>query len=112
MSLFAEQDQFMGDLAKLIAFAHAQGMLVSGRELGRTAEQQAIYVRAGRSKTMKSNHLRNCAIDLYFMRNGQLLQTVDELRALGTFWCALSPKNEWGGNWKSFKDLPHFERRP
>jgi hypothetical protein len=23
----------------------------------------------------------------------------------------LNSKNSWGGNWKSFKDIPHFERR-
>jgi hypothetical protein len=30
---------------------------------------------------------------------------------VGDHWESLDPKNSRGGNWKSFKDLPHFERR-
>lgn len=112
MSLFREQAAFLLDVANLVLWATERGWMISGRELGRTAEQQAIHVKAGRSKTMNSNHLRNCAIDLYFMRNGQLVMDRTQLAEIGAKWESMSPKNSWGGNWNSFKDVPHFERRP
>ena len=113
MSLFNEQSAFLHDVCRLVEMATNAGFEVSARELGRTVEQQEIYVKTGRSQTMKSNHLRNCAIDLYFMRDGQLVMDKDSLQPLGHFWESLNPmKNSWGGNWNSFKDLPHFERRP
>lgn len=112
MSLVLEQAKFLLDAAKLIQKATELGFVVTGGELYRTAEQQALYVKAGRSQTMKSNHLRRCAIDLNFFRDGALTYDRELLRPLGAYWEALDPKNTWGGNWNSFKDVPHFERRP
>lgn len=112
MSLFREQAAFLLDSCRLVLKATELGFVVSARELGRSVEQQAIHVKAGRSTTMKSNHIRNCAIDLYFMRDGKLVYDIEQLRPLGDYWKALDPKNDWGGFWKSFKDVPHFERRP
>jgi hypothetical protein len=112
MSLFAEQAAFLLDMCRLVMKATELGFMVSGRELGRTAEQQQIYVKTGRSTTMASNHLRNCAVDLYFMRDGKLVMDVETLAPLGVYWQSLNPKNQWGGFWKSLKDVPHFERRP
>lgn len=112
MSLYDEQAAFLLDSCRLVAMATDLGFKVSARELGRTPEQQAIYVQTGRSQTMASNHLRNCAIDLYFMKDGALVMDKAGLQPLGDFWQSLNPKNSWGGNWNSFKDLPHFERRP
>lgn len=112
MSLVAEQAAFLLDVCKLINAATNAGFVVTGGELYRTTEQQAIYVAAGRSKTMSSNHLRRCAIDLNFFRDGKLCYDVEALRPLGEFWKSLNPKNDWGGFWKSFKDVPHFERKP
>ena len=118
MSLFNEQAAFLLDVCKLVEHATKLGYTVSGRELGRTAEQQQIYVRTGKSKTMNSNHLRNCAIDLYFQKGGKLELSYDGLLPLAKFWASLHPKNQWGGFWwnpvtrEGWKDLPHFERRP
>ena len=61
---------------------------------------------------MASNHLRKCAIDLNFFRDGKLIYDKNLLLEVGTYWESLNPKNSWGGNWNSFKDVPHFERRP
>lgn len=110
MILFAEQAAFLLDVCKLVKLATELDFLVSARELGRTPEQQQIYVRTGRSKTLASNHLRNCAVDLYFMKSGKLVLNKSDLQPLGDFWESLHPNNRWGGNWRSFKDLPHFER--
>lgn len=112
MSLVAEQAEFLLDVTELIQFARKEGWVITGGELFRTPEQQAIYVQSGRSKTMASNHLRRCAIDLNFFRDGRLVYDKGLLQPLGDFWEALHPKNSWGGNWNSFKDVPHFERRP
>jgi hypothetical protein len=35
---------------------------------------------------------------------------VKVLTPLGQYWESLSPKNQWGGFWRSFKDVPHFQR--
>ena len=112
MSLVAEQAAFLLDVCKLIDFATEAGFVVTGGELFRTTEQQEIYVKSGRSQTMLSNHLRRCAIDLNFFKDGKLVYDVTTLRPVGDYWQSLNPKNSWGGFWKSFKDVPHFERRP
>jgi hypothetical protein len=111
MSLFEEQAAFLLDVCRLVSLATERGFVVSARELQRTPEQQQVYVKSGRSTTMNSNHLRCCAIDLYFMRDGKLVMD-GRLEPLGIYWQTLSPKNQWGGFWESFKDMPHFERRP
>lgn len=111
MSLVAEQQAFLLDVCRLIAFATKQGLVVTGGELFRTAEQQEIYVKTGRSKTMNSLHLKRCAIDLNFFKDGKLVYDTKVLAPVGAYWESLSKKNSWGGNWNSFKDVPHFERR-
>jgi hypothetical protein len=117
MTLITEQHLFLLDVAKLIVEAQKQNFIVTGGELYRTAEQQAIHVKAGRSKTMNSKHLQRLAIDLNFFTKSadgtvQLTYDIAVLKPLGDFWELLSPgKNSWGGNWNSFKDVPHFERR-
>lgn len=110
MSMVTEQAEFLLDACKLVQFATSQGWVVTGGELFRTAEQQTIYVRTGRSKTMNSNHLKRCAIDLNFFKDGKLVWDKTQLAPLGAFWESLNPKNRWGGNFKSLVDVPHFER--
>ena len=111
MSLVAEQAAFLLDVCKLIQYATEQGFVVTGGELARTVEQQQIYVKSGRSKTMNSIHLKRCAIDLNFFKDGKLTYDIPTLTPIGVYWEGLNPKNQWGGFWKSFKDVPHFERR-
>ena len=108
MSLGQEQEAFSRDIVKLMSKAFELGYEVRTGEFERTAEQQKIYVQTGRSKTMSSNHLRKCAADLHFTKDGVLCYPQE----LGDYWERLHPKNSWGGNWKSFKDKPHFERKP
>jgi hypothetical protein len=110
MSMVAEQAEFLLDAAKLIQYATQQGWTVTGGELFRTAEQQAIHVKNGRSKTMNSNHMRRCAIDLNFFKDGKLVWDKAQLATIGAYWESLNPKNRWGGNFKSLVDVPHFER--
>jgi len=111
MSLVTEQAAFLLDVCKLIVYSSDKGFQVTGGELFRTAEQQAIYVKTGKSKTMNSNHLKRLAIDLNFILAGELCYDKVKLQDIGNYWEKLNPKNSWGGNWNSFKDMPHFERR-
>jgi len=116
MSLVEEQDLFLQHVAKLIDKAQELNLVISGGEMFRTIEQQKAHIKAGRSKTMNSQHLKRLAIDLnFFVRepSGKLKLTYDHeaVRQLGVFWERLDDANRWGGNWNSFKDTPHFERR-
>ncbi|MBN1481587.1 hypothetical protein EH223_04420 [candidate division KSB1 bacterium] len=116
MSLVKEQSIFLLHVSELIKKAAELGYVVSGGELYRTSEQQALHVKNGRSTTMNSQHLKRLAIDLnFFVENpdGSLKLTydVEDLRPLGDYWESLDAANRWGGNWTSFKDTPHFERR-
>lgn len=110
MSLGKEQAEFLLDCCTLIQFATAMGFTVTGGELTRPLEMQKIYVQSGRSKTMKSNHIRRLALDLNFILDGKLCYDFEKLKPIGLFWESLNSKNRWGGFWKSFKDMPHFER--
>lgn len=111
MSLLEEQAAFLQDMCKLIQFATEEGFVVTGGELQRPIEMQKIYVLDKRSKTMDSAHLRKMAIDLNFFRNWKYITDKASLQKIGDYWVSLNPKNAWGGNWNSFKDTPHFERR-
>jgi hypothetical protein len=110
MSLSDDQAEFLLDACRLIQYATERGWTVTGGELYRTQDQQEIYFKAGKTKTMQSNHMRRLAIDLNFLRNGQPVWDKVALAELGSFWESLHPKNRWGGNFKSLPDVPHFER--
>jgi hypothetical protein len=113
MILSKQQAAFLRDVAKLWERVWARGWDITGGELYRTAAQQEIYFKEGKSKTMNSNHLKRLAIDLnFFNPKGELEVTKNGLQWIGDFWESLSPQNKWGGNYKSFLDCPHFERIP
>lgn len=107
MSRVAEQAAFLLDVCKLVQFSTDRGYVVTGGELARTVEQQEIYVKTGRSKTMRSKHLDRLAIDLNFFKDGKLTYETEEI---GRYWESLSPKNSAGMFWKNFKDVPHYQR--
>lgn len=116
MSLNRQQALFLQHVAELIRKAPDYGLTVTGGELYRTPEQQALHVKNGRSKTMNSQHLKRLAIDLNFFQENpdgslKLDYNSDAVRQLGVFWESLDSANRWGGNWSSFKDAPHFERQ-
>lgn len=118
MSRVYEQHLFTRDVQKLVAYAADElGLFVTYGEAWRTPEQQAIYVKDGRSKTMKSRHLDRLAVDFNFFRGAELVTDYETFEKLGRFWQGLSPQNRWGGNFDGdwnpatgFKDWPHFER--
>ena len=111
MALVAEQAAFLIDFGNLVRFATEQGFVVTAGELHRPVEMQQLYVKTGRSKTMDSWHLKRLAGDLNFFKDGKLIYDVEALRPIGAYWESLHHKNRWGGNFRSFKDVPHFERQ-
>lgn len=111
MTLGQHQEAFMRDVSKLLIYLHQNGYEVRGGELLRTPEQQEIYMRTGKSKTSKSNHLVKCAIDLFIFKDGQWLQDKASLEPIGRYWCSLCEINQAGMFYQTFVDTPHFERR-
>lgn len=109
--LLKNQHLFSRDVNKFLSFLFKSGYEVSLKECLRTPEQQEIYLKIGKSKTKNSYHLKSLAIDLAIFKNGAWLQKKDDLKALGDYWESLSSVNKWGGNFKSFYDGMHFERR-
>ncbi len=79
----------------------------------RTKERQAYLVEKGASKTMNSRHLTGHAVDLapivdnkvswdwkhYYPLAEAVKKAAEEVKV----------KVEWGGDWKSFKDGPHWQ---
>lgn len=109
MTLGEKQEIFTLNISRLIEFATKKGYKCRIREVQRTPEQQAIYIKTGKSKTKQSKHLDSLAADIYFTKQGQILENKSQLQELGDYWESLSPHNSWGGNWSNFIDCPHFE---
>ncbi len=113
MTLREAQWEFLKDLKMLLNFIEMKGYSATGGELQRTLEQQQMYVNMGRSKTLNSRHIQKLAIDLaIFDQQGNWLQDKNRLQMFGDYWESLNDENSWGGNWKTFLDTPHFERKP
>lgn len=78
----------------------------------RTAARQAQLFAAGASTTMNSRHLTGHAVDLAAWV-GQVRWDWPLYNKLATAMKAaaseLGVSIVWGGDWKSFKDGPHFE---
>lgn len=79
----------------------------------RTKERQAELVKAGASKTMNSRHITGHAVDLAAIVGGEIrwdwpLYT-KLAKAMKQAAYELNVDIEWGGDWKSFKDGPHFQ---
>ncbi len=79
----------------------------------RTKERQAELVKAGASKTMNSRHITGHAVDLAAIVGGEirwdwpLYEKIAKAMKQAAY--ELNIKIEWGGDWKSFKDGPHFQ---
>lgn len=78
----------------------------------RTKERQRELVAAGASKTMNSRHITGHAVDLAAYVNGirwdwPLYEKIAKAMKQAAY--ELNIKIEWGGDWKSFKDGPHFQ---
>lgn len=81
----------------------------------RTKAKQIEYMKKGASKTMNSRHLTGHAVDLYpYIGNGKLEMKDWSIfskvaKAMKKAAQELNIKIVWGGDWKKFRDGPHFE---
>lgn len=79
----------------------------------RTKERQEQLVKAGASRTMNSKHLTGHAVDLAAVVGTEVRwdwPLYHKLaKAMKTAAEELKVPLQWGGDWKSFKDGPHFE---
>ena len=79
----------------------------------RSVARQEQLVKAGASQTMKSRHLTGHAVDLGAYVNGSVRwdwPLYDKI-ALAMKAAAIEKQVaiEWGGDWRTFKDGPHFQ---
>ena len=79
----------------------------------RSKARQRRLVEAGASQTMRSRHLTGHAVDLGAYVAGQLrwdwplyYKIADAVKKAAA---ELNTSIEWGGDWKTFKDGPHFQ---
>lgn len=79
----------------------------------RSVARQEQLIKAGASQTMKSRHLTGHAVDLGAYVNGSVRwdwPLYDKIAlAMKAAAIELQVSLEWGGDWRSFKDGPHFQ---
>ncbi len=109
------------DLARVVRAAAASGLLpfdLIVTEGARTLERQRALFMAGASKTMKSRHLPNaegvsCAVDLAAVVDGKVSWAWPLYNQIAAVMKDVAGREgvplEWGGDWISFRDGPHFQ---
>lgn len=112
MTLGEKQRLFVRLIAQLIEYAYQEGYELTFGEAVRTKEQQALYVKQGKSSTMNSRHLQRLAVDFNLFRDGRYLTASSRYQFLGEFWEGLHPDCVWGGRWARPVDGNHFELKP
>jgi hypothetical protein len=79
----------------------------------RTRQRQEALLREGKSKTMRSRHLTGHAVDVAAWIEGKASWDWPHYeviaRAIKQAGAELGVPVEWGGDWTSFKDGPHFQ---
>lgn len=79
----------------------------------RTAARQQQLVKSGASKTMRSRHLTGHAVDLAAVIDGEIRWDWPLYhkiaKAVKQAAAELKVPIEWGGDWRSFKDGPHWQ---
>ncbi|WP_084698125.1 M15 family metallopeptidase [Muricoccus aerilatus] len=79
----------------------------------RSKERQAMMVSSGKSQTMKSRHLTGHAVDLAPVVGGSVTWDWTHYYPLAERVKAAAKAEgvpiEWGGDWISFKDGPHWQ---
>ena len=100
------------DLVKVVRLAAKKGGFIITEGL-RTKARQAQLVKAGASRTMNSRHITGHAVDVAAVVNGEVRWDwslypliAKEMKAAAA---ELKVPIIWGGDWRSFKDGPHFE---
>jgi peptidoglycan L-alanyl-D-glutamate endopeptidase CwlK len=115
-TLLPEVHPYARALVHQAAVAGIEIKLISG--LRTYAEQDELYAQ-GRTKPGKivtnakgghSNHNFGIAFDIGVFENGNYLDESPAYKGVGAIGVGLGL--EWGGNWKTIEDQPHFQLRP
>ena len=79
----------------------------------RTATRQQQLVKSGASKTMRSRHLTGHAVDLAAVVGGEIRWDwplyAKIAKAVKQAAADVKVPIEWGGDWRTFKDGPHWQ---
>lgn len=83
----------------------------------RTIEKQKQYFREGKTKTLNSRHLSGNAFDIYPIVNGKIppanhpawIELNKAFKEVAKEFGYKDSDWTWGGTWKSFKDMPHYQ---
>jgi peptidoglycan L-alanyl-D-glutamate endopeptidase CwlK len=107
------------DLVRVVKrLADLSGIQFTVLEGVRTVERQRELVKAGASKTMNSRHIPakngfGHAVDIAPMLNGKITWDWPLYHKLAPLMKQAAKKEavaiEWGGDWKSFADGPHWQ---
>ena len=110
------------DLVRVVEIARASTPFIVVEGL-RTLDRQRQLVAQGRSQTLNSRHITGHAVDLapWLDRDRDRVVDADEIpwasfatfRTMADVVLAAARQAgvplEWGGNWPSFRDGPHFQ---
>ena len=103
----------------LIESAAAIGIAIKVISGTRTYDEQNALYEQGRSKAGRivtnarggySNHNFGIAFDIGVFEGGRYIAESPAYKAVGALGMKLGL--EWGGNWKTIQDEPHFQLRP
>ena len=102
------------DLVKIVRRALQLSPVDFGITEGlRTVERQRQLVAAGKSQTMNSRHISGHAVDVFAYPTSAGSWEWEYYEQIATaFKQAAKELNipvEWGGDWKTLKDGPHFQ---
>ena len=79
----------------------------------RTVERQKELVKTGKSKTMNSYHLKGKAVDIAVLIDNKVTWDFKYYKEVADCVKEVAKKLgyviTWGGDWKTFKDGPHFQ---
>jgi len=79
----------------------------------RTLERQRTLVNSGASRTLNSRHITGHAVDLMALVAGEGRWDWPLYAKIGQVMKEVAIEEKvpivWGGDWKSFRDGPHFE---
>jgi peptidoglycan LD-endopeptidase CwlK len=97
-------------MERAIAITEIDFVVIEGL---RTIERQRELVAKGASRTMNSRHLTGHAVDIVPLLDGEISWRWPLYRELAPFIKAAARDCrypiQWGGDWKTFKDAPHWE---
>jgi peptidoglycan LD-endopeptidase CwlK len=103
-------DRLVNVVKRAIEISEVDFMVTEGL---RTEARQKQLVAAGASKTMKSKHLVGKAVDLAAVVGGQVRWDWPLYHKIAAAMKRaaeiLNVRIQWGGDWVTFKDGPHFE---